>query len=229
MVDSPPGITSASTASNSPRRRTVDASAPASRSAARCSRVSPCNASTPTRGALILVLCRCVVALVAGEPFLHDGRNHLAVLVVDLALRQRAPTARGRGRLVIEQPFIGTKCPHEPHRVIQRRDMQMLALFLVIDLRRAQQREVAHIGQRADVQHMSRRAMDLDGGTTPAAGKPCQGGVPAFPVARREHPTRRTGGIPRRRTPSSTCIPGRSSGGGACGIASWCSMPVWSV
>ena len=37
----PPEITSASTASSSRSRRTVDASAPASRNAARCSRVSP--------------------------------------------------------------------------------------------------------------------------------------------------------------------------------------------
>ena len=45
-----PGITSPSTAASSSGRRTVTASAPCSRSAARCSRTSPCRASTPMTG-----------------------------------------------------------------------------------------------------------------------------------------------------------------------------------
>ena len=151
VVDSPPGITRASTASSSPRRRTVTASAPASRSAARCSRVSPCRASTPTR---TLTGVGGEVALVAGQPLLHHRRDHLAVLVEDLALGQRAATARRRRGLVVEQPLVGAERPHEPHRVIQRGDHQVLAFLGVVDLRRTQQRQVAHVGQRADVQHV---------------------------------------------------------------------------
>lgn len=53
VVDSPPGITSPSTASSSPGRRTVLASAPADVSAARCSRTSPWSARTPITGAVM--------------------------------------------------------------------------------------------------------------------------------------------------------------------------------
>src|SRR6185437_14574854 len=50
VVDSPPGMTSPSAASISVRRRTGVAVAPASSSARRCSRTSPCRASTPMAG-----------------------------------------------------------------------------------------------------------------------------------------------------------------------------------
>ena len=89
----------------------------------------------------------------AGQPLLHDGSDHLPVLVEDLALAQRA-TAAGRWRgLVVEQPLVGPEHPHEPHRVVQRRHLQMRALVEVSHLRRSQQGEVAHVGQRADMQH----------------------------------------------------------------------------
>src|ERR1017187_2519244 len=50
VVDSPPGMTSPSTASSSSGRRTGTADAPTTASAARCSDTSPCSASTPTTG-----------------------------------------------------------------------------------------------------------------------------------------------------------------------------------
>src|SRR4051794_34397725 len=46
-VDSPPGTTSASTVSSSSGRRTGRAMTSSSARACRCSRVSPCRASTP--------------------------------------------------------------------------------------------------------------------------------------------------------------------------------------
>ena len=49
VVDSPPGRASASTLRSSSAVRTGRASAPARRKAARCSRTSPCRASTPIR------------------------------------------------------------------------------------------------------------------------------------------------------------------------------------
>src|SRR5436190_9173793 len=52
VVDSPPGMTTASTCSSSSGRRTRTASTSQDVSAARCSRTSPCNASTPIVGAL---------------------------------------------------------------------------------------------------------------------------------------------------------------------------------
>ena len=95
VVDSPPGMTSASTASSSARRRTVVASAPASRSAARCSRVSPCSARTPTRGAFTPKPAG-VVAQVAGQPLLHHGGHHLAVRLKILPwVSARPPHADG--------------------------------------------------------------------------------------------------------------------------------------
>ena len=151
VVDSPPGMTSPSTASSSLRRRTGIDSAPASRSAARCSRVSPCSASTPIRGRAHSA--GWYPRLIAGQPLLHDRRDHLAGLGEDLALAQRATAAGRRRGLVVEQPLVGAERPHEPHRVVQRRHLQMLAHVEVGDLRRAQQRQVAHVGQRADVQH----------------------------------------------------------------------------
>src|SRR2546429_685542 len=48
VVDSPPGMTSASTSSSSPGRRTGRATTSHSARAYRCSRTSPCRASTPT-------------------------------------------------------------------------------------------------------------------------------------------------------------------------------------
>src|SRR5271166_6872803 len=122
VVDSPPGMTSPSTASSSLRRRTGIDSAPASRSAARCSRVSPCSAKTPIFGALTKrsLRVRLVSAREAGEALLHDRGDHLPVLVEDLALTERASTAGRRRRLVVEQPLVGAEHPHEPHRMIER-------------------------------------------------------------------------------------------------------------
>src|SRR6185437_12490171 len=51
VVDSPPGITSPSTADSSSGRRTLTGVAPVRASARRCSATSPCNARTPTTGA----------------------------------------------------------------------------------------------------------------------------------------------------------------------------------
>src|SRR3954447_1779288 len=55
VVDSPPGTTRASTSASSVGRRTGRATTPHSASAARCSRTSPCRASTPTTGSLLVV------------------------------------------------------------------------------------------------------------------------------------------------------------------------------
>src|SRR6266511_1344238 len=55
VVDSPPGMTSASTSSSSPGRRTDRARAPQASSARRCSRTSPWSASTPTTGSALTV------------------------------------------------------------------------------------------------------------------------------------------------------------------------------
>ena len=93
------------------------------------------------------------VTLVTGQSLLHHRRDHLAGLVEQLALGQRPPATRRRRGLVVQQPFVGAERPHEPHRVIQRRDHQVLALVGMIHLRRTQQRQVAQVGQRADVQH----------------------------------------------------------------------------
>ena len=56
VVDSPPGSTMPSMSSSSVARRIGRASAPTERSAARCSRTSPCRARTPTRVARVEVL-----------------------------------------------------------------------------------------------------------------------------------------------------------------------------
>src|ERR1039457_5411443 len=69
VVDSPPGMTSPSTASSSSGRRTGTADAPTTASAARCSDTSPCSASTPTTGS----------AGVAGMAILLGGGCPLSV------------------------------------------------------------------------------------------------------------------------------------------------------
>ena len=202
MVDSPPGITRRVDGSSSASRRTVTASAPASRSAARCSRVSPCSASTPTRGRAH-VAGRREVALVAGQPLLHHRGDHLAVPVEELALGQRAAAAGRRRRLVVEQPLVGAERPHEPHRVVQRGDHQVLALLGVVDLRRAQQRQVADVGQRADVQHRVVGQRIAVPEPHLLLGRLARQDASSGRAARSGRPTRRTAGSWRRRTPCS--------------------------
>src|SRR4051812_18734061 len=53
VVDSPPGITRASTRSSSSGLRTTAVAAPQVSSTRRCSRTSPCSASTPTVGTAV--------------------------------------------------------------------------------------------------------------------------------------------------------------------------------
>ena len=144
------------------------------------------------------------------------------------SVSDRPPDRRRRG-LVVEQPFVGAERAHEPHRVIQRGHHQVLALLEVVDLRRAQQRQVAHVGQRADVQHgvVGQRVAVPE----PHLLLGCLGGQPgpAVPAARCGHPTRRTGRSRRRRTRRRTGTRADRRAAAPTGIASWCSIPLWSV
>ncbi len=93
---SPPGMTSASTASSSSRRRTVIGSGPAFAQRSQVLRVSPCSASTPTRGTLSRSApTDRVTAPVAGQPLLYR-RDHLPDRVkISPRVSARPPLADG--------------------------------------------------------------------------------------------------------------------------------------
>src|SRR5690606_778904 len=106
-LDSPPGITSPETVSSSSGRRTVTASAPSSRSTARCSRTSPCSARTPTLGALPATLGETVRRRKVGHVDADHGlaqpargiRDHARVVEERRGLHDRGGALRGLPRL----------------------------------------------------------------------------------------------------------------------------------
>src|SRR5205823_10693580 len=84
-VDSPPGMTRASTASRSDGRRTSTVRAPTASSAAACSRKSPWSASTPiVRVAVMRLPTAAGVALVLRQGVDVDADHRLAQAAGDL-------------------------------------------------------------------------------------------------------------------------------------------------
>src|SRR3954470_19983206 len=92
VVDSPPGITSASTLSSSSGRRTGRATTSHSASAARCSRTSPCRARTPTTGSF-------TSPATFGEPV---GHRYVVDVDADHGVAQPAEHLGDHVRVVVE-------------------------------------------------------------------------------------------------------------------------------
>lgn len=104
----------------------------------------------------------------------------------------------------------------------------MLSFGGVMHLGRTQQRQIAHVGQRADVQHI------IVGQRITVPEPHLLLRSLAGQAASASWGTIRTSHSANCLNPASSNAlmsdrPGRSSGGGAVGIASWCSMPLWSV
>ncbi len=59
------------------------------------------------------------------QAFLGDGDYQLTVLSVDAAPAEAAPCGAGGAVLHIQQPFVDTKRPVEPHGVVETRDLQL--------------------------------------------------------------------------------------------------------